>query len=392
MNQETGLSVLNQQAAGSVAIIETASTAAASAAKAEIEAQYVIAYKHPRNIEQARINLLGACKRPVFAASAIYRKPVGKKQNPDTGAWEPSYIEGLSIRAAEEAVRAMGNIRIASSTVFEDGETRKKRVTVTDLESNISYNREITLGKTVEKKAVKDKQGKFGPPAERDVIGQRLNTYGQTVYICRATEDELTIKEAALTSKIIRTEGLRLVPSDIQEEAKDQCYETMSKQDAVDPKAAMRKIIDAFASVGVNPDELVKFLKHPLDQINPAELATLRAMYSAIREGEATWKQYIEPDQGAEQKPEDQKPKGKLFTKPDPETTTAPAAEPVAEVQTVASLETACTTLMENVTPTKIKLAYAEVGLNFDDDPPLALQSVETLRKLVKALEAKQKK
>ena len=390
MNQETGLSVLNGGPAP-VAMIETASTAAASAAKAEIEAQYVIAYKHPRNIEQARINLLGACKRPVFAASAIYRKPVGKKQNPDTGAWEQSYIEGLSIRAAEEAVRAMGNIRIASSTVFEDAETRKKRVTVTDLESNISYNREITLGKTVEKKAVKDKQGKFGPPAERDVIGQRLNTYGQTVYICRATEDELTIKEAALTSKIIRTEGLRLVPSDIQEEAKDQCYETMSKQDAVDPKAAMRKIIDAFAGVGVNPDELVKFLKHGLDQINPSELATLRAMFSAIKEGEATWKQYMDTESGETQKPEDQKPKGKLFTKPETTNETPPQAE-TTEVQTVASLETACTIIMEKLTATNIKFAYAEVGLNFDDDPPLALQTVETLWKLLKALESKKQK
>lgn len=362
MSQETGLSVLNGGPAP-VATIETASAAAASAAKAEIEAQYVMAYQRPRNIEQARVNLLAACKRRVFAASAIYRKPVGRKQNADTGEWEQSYIEGLSIRAAEEAVRAMGNIRIASATVFEDAETRKKRVTVTDLESNISYNREITLGKTVEKKAIKGKDGKFGPPAERDIIGQRLNTYGQTVYICRATEDELTIKEAALTSKIIRTEGLRLVPSDIQEEAKDQCYDTMSKQDAVDPKAAMRKIIDAFAGVGVNPDELVKFLKHPLDQINPAELAKLRAIFSAIKEGEATWKQYTDTENGETQKPEEVKPKGKLFTKPEPETDTVQQTTS----ETSQSVDDQITALVDKLTASKVQKAMKAAGINFDE-------------------------
>ena len=152
----TGLEVATREHKNGVAIIETASTAAAASAKAEIEAQYIVAMRNPRNIEQARLNLLSACKRPGFAQAAIYRKPMGNKLNPDTNQWEQQVIEGLSIRAAEEAVRAMGNIRISSATVYEDDETRKKRVTVTDLEANISYNREISLSKNVERKAVQD--------------------------------------------------------------------------------------------------------------------------------------------------------------------------------------------------------------------------------------------
>ena len=290
----------------STAIIETASTAAAAAAKAEIEAQYAIAYRSPRNIEQARVTLLAACKRPRFAEKAIYRKPVGKKQNKETGQWEENVMEGLSIRAAEEAIRAMGNIRIASVTVYEDDDIRKKKVTVTDLESNICYNREITLNKTVEKRQVQDyKTKKWGPPYDRDVISERKNTQGNVVYICKATEDELTIKEAALTSKIIRTEGLRLVPSDIQEEALEQCYKTQKNADAEDPKAAMRRVVDAFAGIGVMPDAIDKFLGHSVDQVQPKELITLRQMYQAISEGEATWASFM-----TQPEPEQAPPKG----------------------------------------------------------------------------------
>ena len=372
---ETALSVVGRKQEA-VAMIETASTAAAASAKAEIEAQYVMAYQRPRDIEQVRLNLLASCKRPGFAAAAIYRKPMGKKKDAN-GNWTENFIEGLSIRAAEEAVRAMGNIRVASSTVYEDDETRKKRVTVTDLEANISYNREITLSKNVERKAVQDRQTQaWGPPADRIVLSERKNTYGQTVYIVRATEDELTIKEAALTSKIIRTEGLRLVPSDIQEEAREQCYETMANKDAEDPKAAMRKIVDAFAGVGVPPGQLSEFLGHTLDAVQPAEMKTLRSMYAAIKEGEAKWADYmkvIDVEEGAavpDKKGKSEKAlKGRLATEP-PKDPGAIREEAVA--------------LVEKSKPTKVTSAMAAAGITeYEDGGDWQSVSIEKLTALV---------
>jgi hypothetical protein len=360
-------------------MIETASTAAAASAKAEIEAQYVMAHNRPRDIEQVRLNLLASCKRPGFAAAAIYRKPMGKKKDAN-GNWGENFIEGLSIRAAEEAVRAMGNIRVASSTVYEDDETRKKRVTVTDLEANISYNREITLSKNVERKAVQDRNTqKWGPPADRIVLGERKNSYEQTVYIVRATEDELTIKEAALTSKIIRTEGLRLVPSDIQEEAREQCYETMANKDAEDPKAAMRKIVDAFAGVGVPPAQLSEFLGHGLDAVQPAEMKTLRSMYAAIKEGEAKWADYmkvIDVEEGpgvADKKGKSEKAlKGRLATEPtqDPGAIRAEASE-----------------LVEKGKPTKVTAAMAAAGITeYEEGGDWQSVSIEKLAALIAEL------
>jgi len=378
----TSLAVIGRKQEA-VAMIETASTAAAASAKAEIEAQYVMAHNRPRDIEQVRLNLLASCKRPGFAAAAIYRKPMGKKKDAN-GNWTENFIEGLSIRAAEEAVRAMGNIRVASSTVYEDDETRKKRVTVTDLEANISYNREITLSKNVERKAVQDRNTqKWGPPADRIVLGERKNSYEQTVYIVRATEDELTIKEAALTSKIIRTEGLRLVPSDIQEEAREQCYETMANKDAEDPKAAMRKIVDAFAGVGVPPAQLAEFLGHGLDAVQPAEMKTLRSMYAAIKEGEAKWADYmkvIDVEEGpgvTDKKGKSEKAlKGRL------------TESATTQFDRETAIKTA-KTLMDDMKSSPIKAAMEAAGLVYEDDPPPEMQSDAVLVKLIAELTAR---
>ena len=362
----------------STAIIETASGAAAAAAKAEIEAQYAIAFRSPRHIEQARVTLLNACKRPRFAEKAIYRKPVGKKKN-DRGEWVENVMEGLSIRAAEEAIRAMGNIRIASVTVYEDDDIRKKKVTVTDLESNICYNREITLNKTVEKRQVQDfKTQKWGPPYDREVISERKNTQGATVYICKATEDELTIKEAALTSKIIRTEGMRLVPSDIQEEALEQCYATQKNADAEDPKAAMRRIIDAFAGVGVMPEALEKFLGHPVDQVQAKELISLRQMFQAISEGEATWASFTTKPETDEPPP----PKGPPPSirdraqagKKGPETTPEP---PPATTEPEKSVDDQIAEAEQTMNTTKFNKALRANGINVDAGEDWKMASAE---------------
>jgi hypothetical protein len=293
-------------------------------------------------------------------------------------------MEGLSIRAAEEAIRAMGNIRISSVTVYEDDDIRKKKVTVTDLESNICYNREITLNKTVEKRQVQDfKTQKWGPPYDREVISERKNTQGATVYICKATEDELTIKEAALTSKIIRTEGMRLVPSDIQEEALEQCYATQKNADAEDPKAAMRRIIDAFAGVGVMPEALEKFLGHPVDQVQAKELISLRQMFQAISEGEATWASFTAKPETEEPPPpkgpapsiaDRAKTAGKQAPTDPPATTPPP---PPATAEPEKSVDEQIAEAEQGMSNVKFNKALRANGINVDAGEEWKMASTE---------------
>lgn len=247
---------------------ETAAQAVAAREKAAVEARYVMALNRPRNTEQFRVKLLEECKRPGFAEVARYSKPQGAGK-----------VEGPSIRFVEAALRHFRNIDVNVTTVFDSPEVRIVRVVVADLEGNLGYAAEVQVQKTVERKSNKG----------RDVVGERVNTYGDKVYIVVATDDEIMVKQAALVSKAIRTNGLRLLPGDVVEEAQQHVIATMSKGVIEDPAAAMRKLIDAYASVKVMPDDLVAFAGKPLERLQPKDVMELRSIFSAIRDGETTW-------------------------------------------------------------------------------------------------------
>lgn len=261
------------------ALVDPAAVAAAEAAKARIQSAYMMAMHRPRRPDQARVNVIHACRRPSFAESVEYSKPVGDRK-----------ITGPSIRLIELALKEWGNVLVDSQVIYEDATTRRIRVTVTDLESNTSQSKEIQIGKTVERKSKKG----------REVLSERLNSYGETVFIVLATEDETANKEAALISKTIRNEGRRILPADLIEEALQVAKETRAKQDKTDPDAARKRIVDAFFSVGVSPEQIEQFLRHPLTQVNPAELESLRAMFASIKEGESRWHDYMTKDEQPE--------------------------------------------------------------------------------------------
>jgi len=147
--------------------IDPAAVAAAEAAKARIQSAYLMALHNPRNFDMARIKILDACKRPAFADKVEYSKPVGGKK-----------IKGPSIRFAELAIREWGNLLTETSIVYEDDKVRRLHILVIDLETNAQHGQEIAISKTVERKK---------PAADREILGQRLNTQGETVYILSAT-------------------------------------------------------------------------------------------------------------------------------------------------------------------------------------------------------------
>jgi hypothetical protein len=252
---------------------ETAATASAAHAQALVQARYTVALKYPRDFDAVRERMLKACKRPGFAKVARFRKPIGKG------------IEGPSIRFAEEALRSMGNVVIEPATLFDDREKRIIQVTVTDLESNTTYCASVTIDKSVERKKTQ--------PGD-NVIRERLNSRGERVFIIEATDDDILNKQNALLSKAIRTQGLRLVPSDIVEECMAAVLATQADADAKDPNSAKREIFDHFNVIGVTVGNIKEWLGHPGDVLTPKELTDLRALYSAIKDGETTWREVMD--------------------------------------------------------------------------------------------------
>lgn len=269
--------VVRNEFANELALPDTASTAVAAQAKALVEARYIMALRRPRDMDVVRERMLKECTRPSFAAVARYTKPIGK----DRSKWPT----GPSIRFAEAAVRHMTNITVETMTVYDDREKRIVRVTVTDLEANVPYSQDVTIAKTIERRQKREGD---------TVLSTRTNSYGDTLYILEATDDDIINKQQALISKAVRTLGLRLIPGDIVDECMDQVLVTQANADAEDPDSAKRKLFDAFGHLGVRTEQLKEYLGHDAATLAPKELVDLRALYAAIRDGEATWRDVMD--------------------------------------------------------------------------------------------------
>lgn len=252
---------------------ETAAMAIAAQAKAAVEARWIVAMRQPRNMDQVRADLLRECKRPSFAEVARYRKPVGQG------------VEGLSIRFVEAAIQALGNILTDTIVIYDDDEKRILSVTVTDLEKNVTHPKQVTVTKRVERRNLRKGQ---------TALGRRTNSYGDTVYIVAASDDDLLNKEGALVSKALRTCGLRLIPGWLQDECEKVIKATLRDETAKDPDAEKRRLLDAFTDLGVQPEGLAQYIGHDLDALVPAELVELREIYTTIRDGQATWADVLE--------------------------------------------------------------------------------------------------
>ncbi len=260
------------------ALVETASSAVAAQAKAMVEARYVMALRNKRDWDQVRQDLLKECRRPSFAhnKSAYYRKPIGQG------------VEGLGIRFVEVALRCMTNVLVETTMVYEDALKELHRVTVTDLESNLTYPLDVRVSKTVERSK---------PMDDGSYISVRQNSYGKAVYTVTANDDDLLNKRAALISKAIRTLGLRVIPGHLQDEGEEIIKEIRLNEAARDPDAERKKIVDAFGELGVKASDIAAYLGHSIETCSPAELVDLRGIYGAIKDGEATWKSVMDNKQ-----------------------------------------------------------------------------------------------
>jgi hypothetical protein len=276
--------------------IESASSSVAAQSKATVEARYTIALARPRNMDRVRQTLLIECRRPAFAhnKSAYYRKPIGKG------------VEGLGIRFVEVALRCMTNVLIETTMIFEDAVKEIHRVTVTDLEANVTYPLDVKVSKTVERSK---------PGDDGTYISIRKNSYGNLVYTVEGSDDDLLNKRAALVSKAIRTLGLRIIPGDLQDEAEEMIKRIRLDRAAEDPSAERKRIVDGFTGINVRADDLAEYLGHDLGSCSPQELVDLRGLYGAIRDGEATWQSVMANK--AEQGSGDDKPEKAAVVKAD---------------------------------------------------------------------------
>lgn len=243
--------------------------------EATIKARYGIAQIRPRDLDTVRQKMLANGRRPSFAEMATYKKPIGGGK----------FAEGESIRFAEAAAMAMGNLITETIAVEEDDKRRVYRVVTTDIESNTSFSTDITVQKTVERRFVKEGQ---------TVLSSRRNSNGDIVHLVEATEDDMLTKSGNAISKAMRNNILRLIPGDIIEDCLAQCQQTLAGKVKEDPDAARKKLLDAFGFFGVLPQQIGEYLGHEPSALSTAELDDLRKQYTAVKTGESSWPQIMQ--------------------------------------------------------------------------------------------------
>ena len=290
---------------------ERAAEAVAARETAAVQARFVVAIQRPRDTMDFRSRLLHECKRPGFAEVAMFKRPVGKSKNA-AGKWVETFAEGPSIRMIETCLQLYRNVQATSTTVYDGPDLRVVKVVVIDFENNISFEQEVNVPKSIEKRGYDGE-----PPKGREVISKRINSNGDETYLVAATDDEVLIKQAALVSKAIRTCGQRLLPRDVIEEAIAQIRATQAAEVKTDPDAAKKKLVDAFAAMSVGASDIAAYLGHSVDRITPAEIVKLREIYSSIKAGESTWEEFVEAANTTPEPELQQEVKAKLIAEAD---------------------------------------------------------------------------
>lgn len=279
---------------------ETAISPLVAQAEAREKVRFLIALKRPRNWDEVRLKLKNAIERPGWAGvpgndkeknwgAAWYDKPIG------TG------VEGFSIRFAEEAMLCMGNIDVATITLYEDEKVRQLQLVVLDLENNNSYPSSITLEKTVIRRKLRKGEKSPFPPV--------INSFGDVTYKMPASQDDMTQKQASEISKAMRTGIMRILPGWIKAECRTRILELRRGAVAKDPDGFRKKMLDGFAGLNIMPSDLEKLLGCEVSKASPDQLADLRDLWKNITNGDDTFANALESTGKGEQPAEPKKKK-----------------------------------------------------------------------------------
>lgn len=303
--------VTQDRAPAPMMVTDRQATALAATARAMVQARVFMARQNPRSMPAVFDRMVQSLKRPSFAEKAVFRIKRGKVQNGD-GQWIDNYIEGPSIRLAESLRLAMGNIGTEDVIVADDDESRTVAVTAIDYESNSSQTVMIQVQKRVEKKGFKDRNAPGGwKPPDREVISWRKNSYGDPVYLCVATDDEVMEIQNRNAAKARRNCILSIVPADLREDCVNQAKAVAVNAAAANRIATIASLKGKFAKRSIKQEEIALYLGKSIDEASADELAGLSMLAVSLDEGQTTWKEVMKARAeavAAEQEPEDEKP------------------------------------------------------------------------------------
>jgi hypothetical protein len=226
---------------------------------AEVQAAMIVARSNPRNQVEAMDRILNACTRPSLAATAVYSYSRGGTD-----------ITGPTIRLAETIAGAWGNIQYGVREISQDESSSTVQSYCWDVESNV--RREVTFQVSHYRQAKGTKKLLTDP---RDIYEQTANQGARRLRACI----------------------LAVIPGDVVEAAISQIETTLHATADVSPEG-VKKLVDAFAAIGVTKEQLEARIQRRVDSIQPAQVVAIRKIYVSIKDGLSTkdeWFDEIKP-------------------------------------------------------------------------------------------------
>ena len=230
----------------------------ASRAIAEAQGKLVIAKRFPRNEVEAYAKAMEACQRPTMAAKAFYSFPRGGQT-----------VEGPTIRFAEELARCWGNIDYGIKELSQDDGKSEMQAYAWDLETNAQSVQNFTNPHQREqgKKMVK-------LTSQRDIYENNAN----------------------MATRRLRSRILAILPSWFVEDAIEECKKTLAGRNDTPLIDRVKKMVVAFAKIGVTQEQIEKRLKKKIDTMNADDFVEYTGIYNAIKQGESKIADWFESE------------------------------------------------------------------------------------------------
>ena len=221
----------------------------ASRAIAEAQGKLVIAKRFPRNEVDAYAKAMEACQRPTMAAKAFYSFPRGGQT-----------VEGPTIRFAEELARCWGNIDYGIKELSQDDGKSEMQAYAWDLETNAQSVQNFTNPHQREqgKKMVK-------LTSQRDIYENNAN----------------------MATRRLRSRILAILPSWFVEDAIEECKKTLAGRNDTPLIDRVKKMVVAFAKLGVTQEQIERRLKKKIDTMNADDFVEYTGIFNAIKQGES---------------------------------------------------------------------------------------------------------
>jgi len=216
----------------------------------EVQAAVVMAKRFPRDWVEVERKLIQSCKRPKLAEIAIYEYPRGGTK-----------VTGPSIRLAEAAAQAMGNIDFGWTEVQRLEDESICMAYCWDIENNIRRTTTFSVPHYRD-----TKQGKKRLLDDRDIYEMCANQASRRMRGCI----------------------LQVVPGDLVDLAISECEKTLKANlGTVQEQAAKwAKVFEK--EYGVKPESIMRYLGSRPETWTQNDMFRLRKLYNALRDNMTT--------------------------------------------------------------------------------------------------------